>query len=207
MKELDLALSDISAIRAQLVGATRFVGISPGFNAILAFVTAVVAAFQTLLQPAAGQSDMAFIAVWGSVLMASTAIVTVDAVSRSRRCHGRMAGVLLKTILLKIMPFLTAAVIVTWAICSFAPESIRLLPGLWLILLGLLGFAVLANVPRELIWVACWYFGCGTVVLAVAGYSGNLAPWMMGVPFTVGHLAVAFTFGRANGGIGVDKKI
>jgi hypothetical protein len=207
VKDVDLALSDISDIRAQLVGSTRFVGISPGFNAILAFLTAVVTLFQTFLQPVSGQSATAFIAIWGSVLFASTLIITVDAFSRSRRCHGKMAGVLFKTVLQKIMPFLTAAVIVTWVICSFAPEAIRLLPGLWLMLLGLLGFAVLSNVPRELIWVAYWYFCCGTVVLAVAGYTGNLAPWMMGVPFTLGHLTVAFTFNRANGGIGVYKKI
>jgi len=81
-----------------------------------------------------------------------------------------------------------------------------LLPGLWQILLGLMGFALLSNVPKDLILVAAWYFGCGVVVLAVAG-QGGLAPWMMGVPFAVGHFLVAYAFGRASGGLGVYKQI
>ena len=74
-----------------------------------------------------------------------------------------------------------------------------MLPGLWQILLALLGFSVLSNLPREMAWVAGWYFCCGAVVLALAGQAGTLSPWMMGVPFAVGQIAVAVILLRADG--------
>ena len=206
MRNVDSALSEISDIRAQLLATTRFVGISPGFNLMLGVINLVVMLTHYLFQPAIMGSEFAFVTFWGALLLASMVIIMGDAITRARRFHGAVAGVLVRTVMQKIMPFVAATIIVSWVFFSFAPESLRLLPGLWQILLGLMGFALLSNVPKELVLVASWYFGCGVVVLAVAGQHG-LAPWMMGVPYAVGHFLVAYAFGRASGGIGVYKQI
>lgn len=50
-----------------------------------------------------------------------------------------------------------------------------------------------------MVWVAGWYFLCGTIVLALAGRSGVLSPWMMGLPFAIGQAVVAVILYRANG--------
>jgi len=199
VRDVDLALSQISNIREQLAANTRFLGISPGFNTILGVLAFFVAAIQTFQQPSE-QINLGYVAVWGTVIIASYAIIAIDAMSRSHRLHGRMAHAMLKSALQKVLPFASAGIIVTWVICSYAPESVWLLPGFWMILISLLGFSVLSSVPRGLAWVAGWYFLCGSLVMIVAGSSGILSPWMMGIPFSIGHLAVAACMSRAGGG-------
>ena len=125
-------------------------------------------------------------------------IAVLEGVSRARRLHGGMARAMLGVALQKALPFAVAGLVVTWNVCTFAMESAWMLPGLWQILLGLLGFAALANLPREIAWVAGWYLCCGAVVLALAGEARVLSPWMMGIPLGVGQLAVAAILLRAD---------
>jgi len=194
LRDVDLALSEVANIRAQLAASTRFLGLAPESNllmGILAFVVAAAQSFQV-------QDHVGFIAVWAGTIVACSAVAVLAAVSRARRLHGRMAGAMLGLALQKGLPFGVAAVVITWAICRFSIESAWMLPGLWQILLGLLGFSVLSNLPREIAWVAGWYFCCGTVVLALAGQAGTVSPWMMGIPFAVGQTAVAVILLRAN---------
>jgi len=195
VRDVDLALSEVASIRAQLAASTRFLGLAPGFNllmGILAFVVAAVQSFQV-------QDHAGFIAVWAATIVASAGIAVLEAVSRARRLHGRMAHAMLGVALQKGLPFAVAALVITWTICSFSIESAWMLPGLWQLLLALLGFSVLSNLPREIAWVAGWYFCCGTAVLVLAGQAGTLSPWMMGIPFAVGQTAVAVILLRAEG--------
>lgn len=201
VRDVDVALSEISSIRTQLAAATRFLGISPGFNLILGVLAFFVALLQTFELPLAGKGNLSFTVVWAAVILASFVIIAQDAVTRSRQLHGPMARTMLKTALQKILPFAFSGSVISWAVCSFAPGDTWLLPGIWLILIGLLGYSAMSSVPRGLGWVAGWYVLCGAIVLAISGRSGVLTPWMMGVPLTVGHLAVAFILGRSNGEI------
>ncbi len=194
MKDVDLALSEVASIRAQLAASTRFLGLAPRFNLLMGILALVVAAVQSFQV----QDHLGYIAVWAATIVASSAIAVLEAVSRARRLHGRMARAMLGVALQKGLPFGVAAVVITWAICRFSIESAWMLPGLWQILLALLGFSVLSNLPREIAWVAGWYFCCGTVVLALAGQAGSLSPWMMGIPFAVGQIAVAVILLRAD---------
>lgn len=194
VRDVDLALSEVASIRAQLAASTRFLGLAPGFNllmGLLAFVVAAVQSFQV-------QDHAGFIAVWVATIVACGGIAVLEAVSRARRLHGRMARAMLGVALQKALPFAVAAVVITWTICRFSIESAWMLPGLWQILLALLGYSVLSNLPREMAWIAGWYFCCGAVVLALAGQAGALSPWMMGVPFAVGQIAVAAILLRAD---------
>lgn len=194
MRDVDLALSELADIRAQLAASTRFQGLAPELNLLMGIAAFVVAAAQGFrASDAAG-----FVAVWGAVIAACGAIAVLEGVSRARRLHGGMARAMLGVALQKALPFAVAGLVVTWTVCTFAMESAWMLPGLWQILLGLLGFAALANLPREIAWVAGWYLCCGAVVLALAGEARVLSPWMMGIPLGVGQLAVAAILLRAD---------
>lgn len=194
MRDVDLALSQLASIRAQLASSTRFLGLAPEFNLLMGVLAFALAAAQSFHQPA----QAGFIATWAGTIVAASVIAVLDASSRARRLHGGMAPAMLGVALQKGLPFGVATIVITWAIWSFSIESAWMLPGLWQILLGLLGFSVVSNLPREMVWVAGWYLCSGTVVLAMAGQSGALSPWMMGIPFAVGQIAVAVVLLRAN---------
>ena len=194
MHNLDRALAEISSIRAHLLATTRFRGISPSFNTVLGVVVLFIAAILSFRQPG---TDYGFIFFWAAVLLATTTIVGVEAVSRSRRLHGSLANEMLSWAMYRILPFAAAGLMITFSVLQFAPAVIWLLPGFWLILIGLFGFSVLPNVPRGLAWVAGWYFACGALVLWRAGSGGELSPWMMGVPLGVGHLLVAYALNHS----------
>ncbi|WP_317929620.1 hypothetical protein [Halioxenophilus sp. WMMB6] len=195
MKDVDQALLQIANIRAQLAANTRFLGISPEFNLVMAGLAAVIA--MTQHQFLSAGDDLGIITLWATVLLASGGIVSVDALTRAKRLHGRWGNTMLAALLLKILPFLVAAVVFTTVIVNYLPEQIWLVPGMWQLLIGLTGFAVLASVPRAMIVVAAWFFLMGSFVLVAAAEQQSLSPWMMGVPFTLGQLAVAYILFQA----------
>ena len=197
MRDVNTAQAEISAIRAKLLATTRFRGISPRFNTILGMLVLVVTALQTLRAPVSGVVDGAFILVWASVLGGCTAVTAVEAVARSRRLHGGMSRAMLLAVLGKVGPFTAVALALGHVVWLFAPDMLWLLPGLWLTLVGLLGISLLANVPRELVWVAFWYLLCGGVLLYRGGLTGTLAPWMVGIPLATGQLAVAYILNKS----------
>ena len=191
MNEVDRALSDIANIRAQLAASTRFRGIAPEVNALTAVLALVVAAAQSLWPRLLAQDSYHYVTLWASVLIASTVIVAIEAILRSRALHGRMAANMLSSALRLVLPFAAAGTVISFVILRYAPATVWMLPGLWQIFIALVGFSALSNVPRMLGWVAVWYLLCGGIVLGLAGLSGTLSPWMMGIPLTVGQAAVA----------------
>lgn len=191
MNEVDRALAQIADIRAQLAASTRFKGIAPGANVLTSALSLAVATAQSIWPESLARDALQYVAVWAAVIVVSTLIVTGEAISRSRRLHGRMADAMLGAALRQILPFAEAGVIITGVICRFAPLSAWMLPGLWQILIALVGFSALTSLPRRIVWAAQWYLICGAVVLCLAGWRGSLSPWMMGVPFVVGQAGVA----------------
>ncbi len=191
MNDVERAISQIDDIRAQLAASTRFRGIAPKATALTAVLSFVAALAQSIWPEALVYDALRYVAVWAGFTIASIVIVAFETISRSRRLHGPMAPTLLSAALRRAMPFAAAGFVITFVICNFSPESAWMLPGLWQILLGLVGFSALPSLPREIVWAARWYFLCGAVVLGLAGSTGALSPWMMGLPFAVGQTIVA----------------
>lgn len=200
MKEFDHALSQLHEIQARLAESTRFRGIGADLN-IFTAALALCTVLAQLMWPRVLQHDpLTYISVWLVVLVVSSLAVCVDAVFRTRRLHGSMAGLMLSGAAHRTLPFAAAAVIISCVVCSFARESILLLPGLWQLLIGMLGFSVARSLPRQILWASAWYFLCGSVVLLLAARSGRLDPWMMGLPLVVGQCLVALVLNRAERG-------
>lgn len=195
MKEIDSALADISKIRSHLAASTCFLGIAPEFHTL----TGVFAFFVALLQsqlPA--QDGYNYILIWTAVIAVISTIAAEKAVSRSRRLHGDMAVELLRSIAQRVVPFVVAAVLISWIICSYTMENAWMLPGIWQILIGLAGFAVIGNLPRGIIYATLWYFASGVVVLWFGAQNQSLSPWMMGIPLTVGQILVGVMLGNSS---------
>lgn len=192
MDEVERALAQIADIRERVAAAGRFRGFAPeamAFNALLSLGGAVA---QMVWPQALAQDPVRYVAVWGAILAAMTLISASEAISRSR---GRMAEAILGAILRLLLPFAAAGVLIAVAICKFSPASAWIVPGLWQILVALAGFAAASSLPRPIVWAAGWYFVCGAIVLPL-GARGELSPWMMGAPFTVGLAGVALILHR-----------
>lgn len=207
MRDVDLALSQISSIRAHLAASTRFLGIAPCnvLTGALVLVVAIAQSLQPQTRLTPEQYNLHYAAVWGAVLAALSVVAAVKTIPRARRLHGDMALPMLSVALQRLLPVAATGGVVTCVICMFSPETAWLLPGLWLLLIGLFGFTVIASVPRGIIWPAVWYFICGGVVLGLAAHGGALSPWMMGIPLVAGQTLVASILARTGGEDGVRE--
>ena len=182
MHDLDSALDDIVRIRAQLAASTRFQGFAPPLVALTGGMAALMAAWQIKT----GRYDL-FVWVWLAAVAAL--MIGTEAVVRARRVHRGMADRLISTTLQRFLPTAMAGGIVGLVILMRLPDHAMLLPGLWQVLLGVGIFAVLGNLPRQMVIAAGFYFMTGTAALLLSG--DVPAAWLMGLPFAAGQVLVA----------------
>lgn len=197
MRDIDQALSDIAGIRAQLASSTRFHGFAPEAIAGSGTFAFLAATAQTLWPERLANDPLCFVQVWMAVAVASFALIAIEGLARINRLHGTMATTMISGTARQMLPFGAAGAIVTLIFCQSAPASLWVLPGLWQMLIALLGFSSLASLPRSIGWAAGWYFLCGVIVLDMLSRGAALSPWMMGMPFTVGQLMVALLLQRS----------
>ena len=198
MTDVDQALAQLADIRAQMAAGTRFRGLAPAMVASTGLLAIAAAAVQTTRADAGDAGD--FVLFWSAVGLLAGGMIAVEALGRARRVHGGMADVLIGGSLRLFLPFGVAGAVLTLVLLRVAPEAAWLLPGLWQMLVALLGFSAAAtNLPRSVAWAGGWYLLCATAVLTLAGQTQAASPWMMGVPFGVGQLLVAALLHRAGG--------
>jgi hypothetical protein len=109
-----------------------------------------------------------------------------------------MADRMLGTTLNRFLPVATAGAILGIVVLFRLPEHCRLLPGIWQLLMGVGIFAVLSNLPRQMIVAAVFYFGAGTLSLLLSGTQGPVTAALMALPFGLGQLLVAAILYRAS---------
>ena len=113
-------------------------------------------------------------------------------VALCRQHHGGMANAMLANAVEISLPALFASIAVSAVLAAFSPENLWLLPGLWQVFVALGGGAAVKFLPRTLSSVDAWYFLSGITVLIMASGENTLDPWMMGIPFAIGQLLMAF---------------
>lgn len=195
-QDVQQALSDIADIRARLASSTRFHGFAPKAVAMTGALAFAAATAQTLRPDMLASDPLRYIGVWVAVAVAATTLVVSEGLSRAARMHGAMTDMMIAGTLRQLLPFGAAGAIITFIFCRTGPTSVWMLPGLWQILVALIGFSSLASLPRAIVWPAGWYFLCGVMVLDLASQGAPLSPWMMGLPFAVGQTAVALVLHR-----------
>lgn len=196
MRDVEQALSQIEDIRAQLASSTRFHGFAPqavAMTGVLAFTTALA---QSAWPERLAGDPPRFVLVWTIVAVLCSGLLAIEGAARAVRLHGAMANMMIAGTLKQLLPFGLAGGVITLLLFRSAPSSLWLLPGLWQILIALIGFTSLASLPKAIAWTAAWYFTCGIVVLAMTSRGAPLSPWMMGIPFSLGQAAIAIILHR-----------
>lgn len=189
--ELREALTQISEIRSRMAQAETFRGYrsaTVGFSGVLALSAATM---QFLWIPEPTKQIAAYLALW--IGAAAIAVVTT-AIELSLRCYRSASPLRNQLTWLAVeqfAPCLVAGALLTYALVSFAPETLWMLPGLWAILFGLGVFASCRLLPRQTIWVGAYYIASGVICLALARGDAALSPWAMVSPFGIGQLLTA----------------
>lgn len=191
MRDLERALTDISAIREQLAHTTEFRGYAPTTLAATGAFALMAAGAQALWLPESANHMRLFVIAWASVAAFSVILIGIETVNHSRRAHGGMATAMLQSALEQFLPAVVGGGLVTVALLELAPEDLWLLPGLWHVFFALGVFASCRFLPRATFLVGVWYLACGLACLALAAPTHANSPWAMGIPYGVGHLLVA----------------
>lgn len=199
MDDLNQALREIAAIRGQMARATEFHGYGVATLAATGALAAAGAVLQPYLAPEPLRSPGAYALLWSVVAALAAGLIAVEARARARRMHGGLADAMIRAAAAQFVPAAVAGLLLTGAIVRYAPESARLLPGLWQIVFSLGVFATCRILPRPLLAVGTWYLVTGLLCIAAAGR--GLAPWMMGAPFLAGQALAAVILWRTTGAL------
>jgi len=197
MKDLERALSDITAIRSQLARGTEFRGYGPVTVATTGLMALLAAAMQALLLHAPA-SPLAYLVLWVGMAALAVLLAGAEMIARTRRIHGGFADEMLYAAVEQFIPAGVAGTLLTVVLYRFAPDALWMLPGLWQIVFSLGVFASCRSLPRGMFAVAFWYLAAGLVALAVSS-SAPFSALAMAVPFGIGQFLMAFVIWRATG--------
>jgi hypothetical protein len=191
MKDLDEALTEITAIRRQIVRTAEFRGYGPMTVAMTSVVAIGAAIVQARFLPGAAHDVVTYLTLWISTAAIATSLIGFEMVIRSRTIHSGLAQEMILHAVEQLVPSLMAGVLVTAVLIRVAPENVWMLPGLWQIVFSLGVFASARFLPRAVLAVAAWYLVAGLICLSWAAADRALSPWMMGLPYGIGQLLAA----------------
>lgn len=206
MKDIDRALADISDMRSQLAAGTLFRGFGPAVMALSGALAGAVAFSQTLWPDLLAANHTTYLMTWLVTATVAASLISAEVYARSHRHHGGLADAIVLNAFEQFLPAGFAGLATTVIIWKFAPDALWTLPGLWQVFLALGIFAGARSLPRTVRWIGGWYFITGCAVLMVASSSIALSPWLMGLPFTVGQLALGAVLHFAYGEYQADEK-
>ncbi|MBV8775711.1 MAG: hypothetical protein JO258_00800 [Alphaproteobacteria bacterium] len=191
MRDLDRALADIGAIRAQLARDAAFCGYGPVTIAATGVLALLLAAAQANWLDEPAKQVGVYFAMWIGAAVVAAALVGAETVTRSRRLHSRLAEGLIYNAIQQFLPSGIAGLLLYLVLVRYQPNNLWMLPGLWQMFVSLGIFSAARSLPGAVSLVAAWYLLCGIACLVAASGSHLLSPWTMGVPFGVGQLLFA----------------
>jgi hypothetical protein len=191
-------MADVAFLQQRLAASTRFDGLTPHAMAATGFLALLAAFAQARWPHVLADTPLVYCTFWSVVALAATAIIVGEAIGRARRLHGSMADILMASTLRLLLPFAAAGASLAIVVLRFVPAEAWILPGLWQLLIALAGFSAVSLLPATITWPAGWYFAAALVTLVLGAQGQALDPWMMGVPFGVGQIAVALVLRRAS---------
>jgi hypothetical protein len=190
MNDLNKALGDISSIRRQVARTTEFRGYGPATLAATGGIAILAAAAQALWLPDPVNRIPAYLAIWISTALVSSALIGVQTVTRAHRMHSGMADEMIRMAVEQFLPAAGVGALMTIVLVRFAPSVLWMLPGLWQVIFSLGVFSSCRFLPRPMVAAGAWYLLTGLICITLAD-TRALSPWVMGIPFGAGQLLVA----------------
>jgi hypothetical protein len=187
--ELREALTQISEIRQRVAQSEVFRGyraVPVAFSGLLALATAAV---QMVYLPEPASNASAYLALWVGAALVSLLATGLELAMHHRHARSPLARQLTWLALRQFAPCLAAGGLVMFAVVTYAPDILWMLPGLWAMLFSLGIFASYRLLPKPTFWVALFYMIAGVMLLSLR--VDALSPWAMGLPFGAGQLFAA----------------
>ena len=191
MRDLDKALADITAMRAQMARGTEFQGDGPITVAATGVLALVAAGAQAILIPEPATSVFSYLALWVATAAASVILIAIEMVARSQRLHTGLADEMIHGATEQFIPAGVAGTLLTVVLYRVEFDVLWMLPGLWQIIFSLGFFASCRVLPRPMFAVGVWYLAAGLASLAFANGELMFSPWAMALPFGLGQLMMA----------------
>jgi len=197
MRDLDKALADITAIRAQMARGTEFQGYGPITVAATGVLALLAAGAQVILIPEPAAHVFSYLALWVATAAVSVILIAIEMVARSQRIHTGLADEMIHGATEQFIPAGVAGTLLTVVLYRAGPDVLWMLPGLWQIIFSLGFFASCRVLPRPMFAVGVWYLAAGLASLAFANGAQALSPWAMALPFGLGQLMMAAVLHRS----------
>jgi hypothetical protein len=198
MTDLDKALADIVAIRAQLVRGSAFRGYGAVAFAATAGLALITATAQSLFLEDPTAQPLLFFGGWIATAFGALGLVGWEMRARPRRHSGGFADAMIGDAVEQFLPAGAAGALLALVLARVSPETLWLLPGLWPVLVSLGIFAGARVMPRGVAVVGAWYLVAGLAVLMLTAESHALLPWAMGLPFGIGQGLMALVIRQAS---------
>ena len=176
-----------------------FRGLGPSVVAASGGLALLTALAQWMWPLALSPNPTVFFLCWVFTALISAGLIGVEMIARSRRHHGGLADAMVISAIERFIPSALAGAAIAAVMMKYSPTTLWILPGLWQVLVALGLFSAIRSLPRAINFVAAWYFVAGIVVLIMSSFDQALSPWYMGVPFTVGQLALGLCLHIASG--------
>lgn len=186
--ELRDAIDQLGVIRSQLARTERLRclrAVPVAFSAVAALAAAVVQGL-ALAEPLA--EPLRYLVLWVGTAAVSAVAAALEIAFRLRRSPLAMANATTRLAWEQFAPVLFAGAVLTAFVGTQLADRLWILPGLWQLLYGLGVLAVWRFLPRPTFLVGAFFLLAGTASLWLG--ENALEPWVMGLPFAVGQLAL-----------------
>lgn len=189
--ELREALSQISEIRQQMARSEVFRGyrsITVGFSGVLGMLAA---ASQSRWVASPEIELERYLCLWLSVAAISLIVAGAELYGRAQRAGPGLAKQMTVLAVGQFLPCVVVGALLTFCIHRSAPQVAWMLPGLWSLVFGLGIFASHLLLPRQVVYVGCYYVLCGCACLLWGKGQHAFSPWQMGISFGGGQILAA----------------
>lgn len=186
--ELRDAIDQLDVIRSQLARTERLRclrAVPVAFSALAALAAAAVQGL-CLAEPKAEPAR--YLGLWVGTAAVSATAAAIEIAFRLRRSPAALANATTWLAFQQFAPVLFAGAVLTAFVASQLADRLWVLPGLWQMLYGLGVLAVWRFLPRATFFVGAFFLLAGTGTLWLG--ENALQPWVMGVPFAMGQLAL-----------------
>jgi len=188
--DLTNALDRIEEIHAQIAKGEVFRGYRPIPVALAGAIGLLAGWLQPRVLPA-GDDGTGFLWYWLSVAALNVVLIGGVLAAGYRRAPDPFARRHTLQVVGQFVPCLAAGAAVSFSFAALDPGLVRLLPGIWALLLGLGVFASRPYLARATGWVALFFVFAGTGLLAHPTPDLTRLGLSNGAVFGVGLLASA----------------